>query len=86
MGHLEVNSAANINSLSVQEIKAYVTLYTDGSATERTTAGAAAMVAIVGPADPVITHASTIRAAELTSSFKEEKSAWLRLGKGQLPH
>ncbi len=47
----------------------------NGSAIGGTTAGSAGMVATVGdPADPVITHTSRIRGAELTSSYREEKT------------
>ncbi len=74
----------------LRETNAHVTIYTDGSATGGTTAGGAAMVATVGyPAEPVIIHTSKARGAELTSSYEEEKAAFLsgsRLGKGQLSH
>ncbi len=60
-------------------MKAYVAIYTDGSAAGGTTAGGTAMVATTGDlADPVIIHRSKARGAELTSSsYEEEKAALL---------
>ncbi len=50
----------------------------DRSATDGSSAGAAAMVATLGnPADPVIIHTSKTRGAELTSSYEEEKATLL---------
>ncbi len=64
--------------LSLQETKAHVTIYTDGSATGGTTTAGPAVVAKVGdPAAPVIFNTSKARGAELTSFNEKAKAALL---------
>ncbi len=52
--------------------------YTDGSAAGKTTTENAAMISTEGyPTDPVVIHMPSIRGAELTSSYEEEKATLL---------
>ncbi len=68
----------NLKLHFIQETKAHVTIFTDGSATGGTTASGAAMIPSTGdPTDLVIIHTSKARGTELTSSYEEEKAALL---------
>ncbi len=65
---------ANVSLQSMRK-KAHVTTYSDGFATDGTTAGGAEIVATLGDsAETVVIHTPKIRGAELAFSYEELKA------------